>query len=260
MDKDIVEIEGNVKTFWDEKYAFFNANEEIEGELNLVNQNIDLKGKKLLIVAVGTGKEVVRAARAGAQVYGIDISSNAVSNAERMLAANSLSGTMVVGDAAETSFDGNFFDVVWGCSVLHHLDHEKWAKELDRILKNDGTAIFVDEPTFFIRVFKFAYETLFGKGRIGRRRKRFIFTRRGDEFEKPMEESDLSNYEDQFSIEKIPCKFMFIEKISHVVFPGNGKMYALFGKVDSFLLYLFPRIKWYSYEYHFIYRRKLLGN
>ena len=75
-----------------------------------------------------------------------------------------------------------------------------------------------------------------------------------------MEESDLSNYEDQFSIEKIPCKFMFIEKISHVVFPGNGKMYALFGKVDSFLLYLFPRIKWYSYEYHFIYRRKLLGN
>ena len=100
MDKDTVEVEGHVKTFWDEKYAFFNANEEIEGELNLVNQNIDLKGKKLLIVAVGTGKEVVRAARAGAQVYGIDISSNAVSNAERMLAANSLSGTMVVGDAA----------------------------------------------------------------------------------------------------------------------------------------------------------------
>ena len=138
MDKDTVEVEGHVKTFWDEKYAFFNANEEIEGELNLVNQNIDLKGKKLVIVVVGTGKEVVRAARAGAQVYGIDISSNAVSNAERMLAANSLSGTMVVGDAAETSFDGNFFDVVWGCSVLHHLDHEKWAKELDRILKMMG--------------------------------------------------------------------------------------------------------------------------
>ena len=110
MDKDTGEILDNVKTFWDDKYAVFNANEEIEGGLNLANQNIDLKGKKLLIVAVGTGKEVVRAARAGAQVYGIDVSSNAVSNARAMLAANSLSGTMVVGDAAQTSFDGNFFE------------------------------------------------------------------------------------------------------------------------------------------------------
>jgi len=118
----------DVKEFWDERYASFNVNEEVEGDLDLANQNINLKGKRVLIVAVGTGKEVVKAARAGAQVYGIDISSNAVRNAQEMLIANLLSGTMVVGDAAETSFDTNFFDVIWGSSVLHHLDHEKYAK------------------------------------------------------------------------------------------------------------------------------------
>ncbi|MDE0806516.1 MAG: class I SAM-dependent methyltransferase [Longimicrobiales bacterium] len=246
----------DVKEFWDEKYASFNVNEEVEGDLDLANQNINLKGKRVLIVAVGTGKEVVKAARAGAQVYGIDISSNAVRNAQEMLIANLLSGTMVVGDAAKTSFDTNFFDVIWGSSVLHHLDHEKYAKELDRILKDDGAAIFVDEATFFNPLFKYTYEKLFGKGRVGRRRKRWIFKRRGDDFEKPIEEADLTNYEGQFVIESIPCKFMFFEKIAHVVFPGNGKMYALVGRIDSFLHYLLPSIKKYSYEYNFIFTKK----
>jgi len=108
---------------------------------------------------------------------------------------------------------------------------------LDRILKDDGAAIFVDEATFFNPLFKYAYEKLFGKGRVGRRRKRWIFKRRGDDFEKPIEEADLTNYEGQFVIESIPCKFMFFEKIAHVVFPGNGKMYALVGRIDSFLHY-----------------------
>ena len=104
--------ESGIKAFWDEKYMSmpFNVNEEIEGDLDLANQDINLEGKRVLIVAVGTGKEVVRAARSGAQVYGIDISSCAVGNAREMLAANGLEGTIVVGDASEPSFDTNFFD------------------------------------------------------------------------------------------------------------------------------------------------------
>jgi hypothetical protein len=47
-----------------------------------------------------------------------------------MLDANLLSGTMVVGDAAETFFEEKSFDLIWGSSVLHHLDHEIFPKEL----------------------------------------------------------------------------------------------------------------------------------
>ena len=244
-----------VKKFWDEKYANFNAADEVEGDFNLVGQDINLKGKKVLIIAVGTGKEVVKVARLGACVSGIDISSKAVENARRMLDANLLSGTMVVGDAAETFFEEKSFDLIWGSSVLHHLDHEIFPKELDRILKDDGVAMFVDEATFFNPLIKFAYETLFGKGRIGRRRKFLFFTRRGDEFEKPIEEADLKYYEGQFLIESVPCKFLLIEKIAHVI-SVKPEIHALFGRVDSFLLYLFPIIKRYSYEHSFIYRKK----
>ena len=256
MNKDLLDGKDDVAQFWDEKYAIFNVDEEVDGDLNLVDQDIDLKDKKILIVAVGTGKEVVRAARMGADVYGIDISSKAVKNARAMLQLNSLDGTIIVGDGAETAFESGFFDMVWGSAVLHHLDHEKFSKELDRILADDGVAIWTDEPTFFNPLLKFAYETLFGKGRIGRRKKVLFFTRRGDELEKPIEQLDLAYYEDVFVINKVPCEFMFIEKISHVVFPGNGKMYELFGKIDSFLVTCFPGLEKYSYEYHFVYHRK----
>ena len=129
MNKDSLGGTDGVEEFWDEKYATFNADEEVVGDLNLVNQGIELKGKKILIVAIGTGKEVVRAARMGADVYGIDISSNAVKNARAMLHANSLDGTVIVGDGAETAFESKFFDMVWGSSVLHHLDHAKFSNE-----------------------------------------------------------------------------------------------------------------------------------
>ena len=122
------------KSFWDEKYSTFDASEKVEGDLFLANKNIDLKNKKILIVAVGTGKEVVRAARMGAEVYGVDISSNAAKNAEEMLKANNLTGTMKVGDGAATNFENNFFDVIWGSAVLHHLDHQKFSEELNRTI------------------------------------------------------------------------------------------------------------------------------
>tara|TARA_B100000212_G_scaffold341090_1_gene323280 strand:+ start:3350 stop:4093 length:744 start_codon:yes stop_codon:yes gene_type:complete len=244
-----------VKDFWDDKYKEFNPFDEVEGDLFIANKKLDLKGKKILIIAVGTGKEVVRAARMGAEVYGIDISSNAVKNAQAMLEANSLEGKMFVGDGANTSFDSNYFDIVWGSAVLHHLEHESFSKELNRILKDNGISIFVDEPTFFNPLIRFSYETLFGKGRDGRRRKFLFFERRGDDFEKPIDKKDLIVYEKYFSTELIPEKFMFIEKISHVLFPYNNKAHSIFSKIDLFFLYLFPGLKRHSYQYHFIFKK-----
>ena len=95
-------------------------------------------------------------------------------NAEEMLKANNLTGTMMVGDGAATNFENNFFDVIWGSAVLHHLDHQKFSEELNRIIKPGGSIIFVDEPTFFNPLIKFSYETLYGKGFENRRRK-FLF-------------------------------------------------------------------------------------
>ena len=243
------------KSFWDEKYSTFNANEKVEGNLFLADQDIDLKDKKILIVAVGTGKEVVRAARMGAEVYGIDISSNAAKNAEDMLKANNFNGTIKVGDGAATNFEDQFFDIIWGSAVLHHLDHQKFSKEILRILKPGGSVIFVDEPTFFNPLIKFAYETLYGKGLENRRRKFLFFTRTGDDLEKPIDSCDLLFYEKDFIVEKLPHDFMLIEKIAHAIFGHDNAIQKIFRWIDSCFIRIIPFLKNYGYEYNFIFHK-----
>lgn len=245
----------SVKSYWDERYKHFNPYEKVDGNLFFANKDINLKNKKILIIAVGTGKEVIKAARAGADVYGIDISTNAVKNANDMLAVNNLNGKIVEGDASKTNFDSNFFDIVWGCSVLHHLDHEKFSKELHRILKKDGQGFFVDEPTFFNPLIKFAYETLFGKGRNNRRRKVLFFTRRGDDFEKPIDDKDIAEYNNFELIEKLPHNFMMIEKISHSIFGWNDNIHKIFRIFDKLLIKLLPALDKFGYEYNFIFKK-----
>ena len=93
------------------------------------------------------------------------------------------------------AIEDKFFDIIWGSAVLHHLDHQKFSKEIVRILKPGGSVIFVDEPTFFNPIIKFAYETLYGKGLENRRRKFLFFTRTGDDLEKPIDSCDLFFYE-----------------------------------------------------------------
>ena len=40
--------------------------------------------------------------------------------------------------------DSNSFDIVYGSGILHHLDLKKSLNEINRVLKKDGTIIFVE--------------------------------------------------------------------------------------------------------------------
>jgi SAM-dependent methyltransferase len=50
----------------------------------------------------------------------------------------------VEGDAQEMPFAGASFDRVWGNAVLHHLDLERAAGELRRVLRPGGVAVFCE--------------------------------------------------------------------------------------------------------------------
>lgn len=47
-------------------------------------------------------------------------------------------------DAMNLSFADNYFDVVYGSSILHHLHFEKALKEIFRVLKPGGRIIFAE--------------------------------------------------------------------------------------------------------------------
>lgn len=243
-----------VAEFWDDIYAAFDPTCPVKGALELPEGVERLAGKSILIVACGTGGEVVRAAREAASVTAIDISEQAVANARAMIEYNGLQAQYYVGDAGRTGIPDGSFDIIWGSAVLHHLNHAEAAPEFLRLLKPGGRVVMVSEPTFFNPILRWAYETAFGKGRVGRRRK-FLFLRRiGDDYEKPIDAHDLSYWSAHFEISKRPRGFMFIEKIGHVL-SHRVSVRRAFARLDAAALRVFPTLKDHGYEYDFIFTK-----
>lgn len=206
-----------------------------------------LKGKRVLICSCGTGLLPVEAARAGAEVYAVDISEVAVANARAMAEYNDVQVHCSVQDLHKTGFEDGFFDLVYGSAILHHLDVSLACREFRRVLRSGGFAIFVKEPTFKNPLIKFAYETAFGRGREGRKRRFLCFRRTGTDNEKPLDQEEFQGIEKFFPDFRLtPCHFMFFQKFSHVTGGKLGRWTAL---LDGLVSRLFPFLRNWSYEF-----------
>ena len=76
---------------------------------------------------------------------GIDISETLVETANiRAKEMNIDNISFAVMDAMNTSFSDEEFDAIRGSGILHHLDIALCLTEIKRILKNDGTAYFIE--------------------------------------------------------------------------------------------------------------------
>ncbi len=104
----------------------------------------DLKGKTALDYGCGHGMAAVALARAGAAVTAFDLSPGYVNEARRRAGANGVSVECVAADGAELPFADASFDAVWGNAILHHLDLTKAGRELKRVLKPGGVAVFCE--------------------------------------------------------------------------------------------------------------------
>ncbi|PIT99557.1 MAG: hypothetical protein COT74_11195 [Bdellovibrionales bacterium CG10_big_fil_rev_8_21_14_0_10_45_34] len=103
------------------------------------------KGKEVLDYCCGLGQTSLNLAQMGANVTGIDISSKEVETAKELLESNGFTNAkFVVGDAENTDFEDNTFDVVVCNGVLHHLDIRKAWKELARIVKPTGSIMAME--------------------------------------------------------------------------------------------------------------------
>ncbi len=94
------------------------------------------KQLKILDVGCGTGANILAFSAFG-EVYGVDLSSQAVSFAQRR-------GALKVQQASVENlpFSSSFFDVVTALDVLEHTDDDLQAlKELERVLKPGGLII-----------------------------------------------------------------------------------------------------------------------
>lgn len=100
------------------------------------------KGKTFLEVGCGAGIDLVRFARAGAIVTGIDLAPVSIELAEKNFANNGLEADLRVMNGEATTFDDNSFDVVYAHGVLQYTaDADKMMRELHRVVKPGGEVI-----------------------------------------------------------------------------------------------------------------------
>jgi SAM-dependent methyltransferase len=104
----------------------------------------DMNGLDVLDYGCGHGMASVVLARLGARVTAFDLSPRYVNEAQRRGEANGVTIEWVQADGNRLPFADETFDRVWGNAILHHLELRSAGRELKRVLRPGGIAVFCE--------------------------------------------------------------------------------------------------------------------
>jgi len=120
--------------------AIFNAWEDFYNYLNVNAEN-----SEILDYGCGVGPTIEKVIKFNPKkITGIDISDISISKAKKKFANSNLKVELLVDNCENTSFSSNKFDIVYGLGILHHLQFSKCINEISRILKPNGSLLFIE--------------------------------------------------------------------------------------------------------------------
>jgi SAM-dependent methyltransferase len=133
-------------------YAKFTANKKYYSITQASTSYVDhllqqfAPGKDVLDYGCGGGHYSLALAKYARRVTGVDISPDSVEECRGRAIAAGVDGTVSfeVGDCEHLPFDDASFDLVVESGVLHHLELGQAYREVARVLKPGGRAIFVE--------------------------------------------------------------------------------------------------------------------
>ena len=118
--------------------AILNAWEDFYNFLDL-----NAKNSEILDYGCGVGPVIEKVIKFNPKkVTGIDISNVSISKAREKFTNSKIE--LIVDNCENTSFSDNKFDIVYGLGILHHLKIPKCINEILRILKPNGTLLFIE--------------------------------------------------------------------------------------------------------------------
>ena len=185
-------------------------------------ENVD--GKNILDLGCGNGWASMYFARSGAYVSSCDISSKCVDVVIKYAESNGLQEKIhaKVMNAEDLKFEDDYFDVVFINEALHHCDIEKAGKEIYRVLKKNGKAVFIED---------LAYHPVFKIYRLFTKSKHTLH-------EKPLTYEDVNKISTIFG----GCEIKHYQLLN--IFSENKFTKVLQG-VDDFLLGKFTKLNRY---------------
>jgi SAM-dependent methyltransferase len=186
----------------------------------------DVGGKVVLDYGCGAGENSVLIASHGGKPLGIDISPDLLDIAARRMDLHMYRDhDFKVGSAHDLPVQDASVDVVFGIAILHHLDLALASKEVFRVLKPGGRAIFL-EPVRNSKLIWFI--------------RRLIPYQQADvsPFERPLTANELTEFAGPFSSSRTRCfSLPFVnlieilrlpERLLHSAIRLDGKILKLF--------------------------------
>ncbi|HWX24435.1 MAG TPA: class I SAM-dependent methyltransferase, partial [Vicinamibacteria bacterium] len=123
------------------------------------------RGKRALEIGCGTGVFLEKVAVAGATIVGVDLSAELLAQAgEKVQRLKDV--YLSRGNAEELPYPQETFDAVYGSSVLHHLHLGRAIREVFRVLRPGGRAVFA-EPNLLNPQVAFMFHFAPTKGYFG---------------------------------------------------------------------------------------------
>ena len=200
----------------------------------------NVEGNKVLETGCGHGFASIKCVKQGATAVGIDISPEMIRLARKNAEFNQVTeGTSFeLMSAQDMSLQDDSFDMVIGSSTLHHLTIESAGKEISRVLKPGGKAIFI-EPRIPFKWLVFV---------------RSIFPNRCDESPggAQMNDQEIRAFSQNFSTTEITY-FILFSKLSRL--PLIGKLNPLLEKLDAFLIRKIPLLRKFTWSFVLVFTR-----
>ncbi|HTR80246.1 MAG TPA: class I SAM-dependent methyltransferase [Bacteroidota bacterium] len=141
----------NWEKFWDEKKEVREVYSNSDRVVRNLSKITDLKGKKILEVGAGTGRDSFPLVEHGGEVYQLDYSINSLEIMKRLADEEHIPVSIIGGDTFSLPFHDETFDIVFHQGLLEHFRPqaaEALLKENIRILKKGGL-LLVDVPQRF---------------------------------------------------------------------------------------------------------------
>lgn len=195
----------------------------------------DVRGKTVLEYGCGDGFDTLILARLDAEIKALDISPDLINVARQRLAANRITADVefILGSAHDVPLPDDSVDVVFGMAVLHHLDLELSAREVKRVLRKGGRAIF-REPVRNSKFIKFI------RGLIPYQAPHV------SAFERPLSDEELARYASGFSSYRAKAFRLPTTNLVNILPPLERRISRACHRFDAAVLKSIPALSHYA--------------